>query len=61
MSTNSEKRGFLRSALDAVIAGRERQAQLVLQRTLLSFDDETLAARGYSRANLLRGLLSRGS
>lgn len=56
MSTNSPRRGFLRAALDAVIAGREREAERHVARTLLMFDDETLTARGYDRADLQRKL-----
>jgi hypothetical protein len=48
------KRGFFRSALDALIAAREKQAQAYVSRALLSFDDKTLQAYGYDRAELAR-------
>mgnify|MGYP000491076228 CR=1 FL=1 len=48
----AEGSGFLRAALDAVIAGREREAERHVARMLLMFDDETLTARGYDRAEV---------
>jgi hypothetical protein len=48
------KRGFFRSALDALIAAREKQAEAYVSRALLGFDDKTLKAYGYDRAELAR-------
>ena len=53
MATNS-KRGFLKEAMDALIASRERQAIRYVNSVLLSLDDEALASRGYTRAELKR-------
>ena len=46
------KNGFLRSATDALVASRQRQADRYMNNMLLSLDDETLKAHGYSRAEL---------
>ena len=53
MATNS-KRGFLKEAMDALIASRERQAIRNVNSVLLSLDDEALASRRYTRAELKR-------
>ena len=53
MATNS-RRGFFKGAMDALIASRERQASRYVSSVLLSLDDEALASRGYSRAELKR-------
>lgn len=53
MTTNT-KRGFFRNALDRVIEARSRQAASYVNGALLMLDDETLAANGYNRAELLR-------
>lgn len=50
MTTTSH--GLLRRALDNFIAARQREADIYLSRTLLSCDDGTLRAHGYSRADL---------
>ena len=47
-------RGFFRNAVNALIAAREKQAQGYVNRALLGFDDETLKAYGYDRAELAR-------
>lgn len=52
MATNSARHGFFRSALDAMMAARERQANRYLAGVLLKYDDDTLRANGYSRADL---------
>jgi hypothetical protein len=52
MTTNSRERGFFRSAMDAMIASREREAKRQINDMLLSFDDRTLAAYGYKRSDL---------
>jgi hypothetical protein len=48
------KNGFFRTAFDAFMASRERQANRYVNNVLLSLDDETLKAHGYSRAELRR-------
>ena len=45
-------KGFFRSAFDAFVAARERQAERYVNGALLMLDDETLKAHGYSRAEL---------
>ena len=50
-------RTLLRSALDGVIASRERQARHYARAHLLSLDDETLRRAGLSRADVRRGKL----
>lgn len=50
----TKTRGLFRRSLDAFIAARERQAQVLVNRTLLSFDDETLRAHGYNRADMIK-------
>ncbi len=55
MTTNSRRRGFFRSAMDAMIASREREAKRYVNDMLLSFDDRTLAAYGYKRSDLTGG------
>jgi len=47
-------RGFFRNAMNALIAAREKQAQAYVNRALLGFDDSTLKAYGYDRAELTR-------
>ena len=54
MTTNARRRGFFRSAMDAMIASREREAKRQINDMLLSFDDQALAAYGYKRADLTR-------
>jgi len=48
------KNGFFRTAFDAFVASRERQANRYVNNLLLSLDDETLKAHGYSREELCR-------
>jgi len=45
-------RGFFRNAFEALIEARTRQAQRIVNGALLSLDDETLKANGYSRSEL---------
>jgi hypothetical protein len=52
MTVTTSKNGFFRSALDTFIAARQRQADSYVSNMLLSLDDETLKAHGYSRAEL---------
>lgn len=52
MATNSARHGFFRNALGAMMAARERQASRYVAGMLLTYDDETLRANGYSRAQL---------
>lgn len=54
MGHNPAKRGFFRSALDAMVAAREQQAKRYVANALLALDDDTLKASGYSRAELKR-------
>lgn len=54
MAHNSAKRGFFRNAVDALVAAREKQAHRYVSGALLMFDDETLKAHGYNRAELMR-------
>jgi hypothetical protein len=44
--------------MDAIINARQREADRHVRSMLLSLDDETLAAQGYSRRNLKRGTAS---
>lgn len=52
MATNSARHGFFRNALGAMMAARERQASRYVAGVLLKYDDDTLKAGGYSRAEL---------
>lgn len=52
--TTANPHGFLRRALDNLIAARQREADAYVSRTLLSLDDTTLRAHGYSRRELER-------
>jgi hypothetical protein len=52
MATNAARQGFFRSALEAMMAARERQASRFVAGALLKFDDATLLANGYTRAEL---------
>lgn len=54
MTTTRNPRGFFRGVLDAFIAARQREADKYLSRTLLSYDEKTLRAHGYERADLER-------
>ena len=46
------KNGFFRSALDALVQARQREAERYVNGVLLSLDDETLKSHGYNRAEL---------
>lgn len=46
------KPGFFRSAFDAFMKAREKQAERYVATALLGLDDETLRSRGYNRAEL---------
>jgi hypothetical protein len=48
------KRGYLRSAVDALIAARQRQVSRYVNGALLMLDDETLKSYGYNRDELRR-------
>lgn len=50
----NKTRGFFRSAYDAMLEARQRQANQYVNGALLMLDDETLKSRGYSRADLRR-------
>jgi len=54
MAKISGKRGFFRSAVDALVSAREKQANRYVASALLMLDDETLKAHGYTRADLER-------
>ncbi|MGE7368243.1 hypothetical protein ACQKKX_04120 [Neorhizobium sp. NPDC001467] len=45
---------FFRNAFDRVVAARKRQADMLINETLLRYDDQTLKSIGTSRAELLR-------
>ncbi|WP_353843440.1 hypothetical protein, partial [Mesorhizobium sp.] len=59
MSTISARRGFFRSAMNALIAARQREASRYVSGVLLGFDDETLKANGYDREELKKAARSR--
>lgn len=50
--TTNRRSGFFRSALNAFMEARQREASRYVNGVLLSLDDETLRAHGYSRAEL---------
>lgn len=52
MARNS--RGFFRGALETLVAARTRQVEHYVNGALLTLDDETLKAHGYSRKELKR-------
>lgn len=52
MATNSARHGFFRNAIGAMMAAREKQAARYVAGVLLKYDDDTLKAGGYSRAEL---------
>ena len=54
MTKVSNRRGFFRSVLDALVEARQRQANVYLDQMQLSLNDEELAARGMDRAELKR-------
>lgn len=49
---NPTKRGFFRSAMDAMVAAREREVSRHINSALLMLDDATLKANGYTREEL---------
>ncbi|MEX0956805.1 MAG: hypothetical protein WDZ83_16535 [Rhizobiaceae bacterium] len=51
MATNA-RRGFFRTAFDAMIAAREKQVQRYVNSAILTLDDETLRANGVTREQL---------
>lgn len=53
MTAIANKAGFFRRAIRSLIETREREAARYVNTVLLSFDDETLQANGYNRAELL--------
>lgn len=52
MATNSARHGFFRNAIGAMMAAREKQASRYVAGVLLKYDDETLRAGGFTRAEL---------
>ncbi|MGB6117945.1 MAG: hypothetical protein WBF87_06985 [Mesorhizobium sp.] len=52
MESNNIRPGFFRSALNSLIEARTRQASRYVASALLTLDDKTLEAHGYSRAEL---------
>ena len=54
MPTIQKASNFLRRSFSALIAAREREAELYVSRALLAFDDETLRLGGYNRKDLER-------
>jgi hypothetical protein len=58
MSTISARRGFFRSAMNALIEARQREASRYVSDVLLGFDDETLKAHGYDREELRKAARS---
>ena len=54
MAHTTARRGFLRNAVDALVAARERQAARYVNGALLMLDDETLKSHGYDREELQR-------
>ena len=54
MAQTTARRGFFLSAVDALVAAREKQAERYVAGALLMLDDDTLKANGYSRAELQR-------
>jgi hypothetical protein len=54
MTATTNKPGFVRSVLNALVEARQREAERYVNGVLLSLDDETLKSHGYSRAELSR-------
>jgi hypothetical protein len=52
MASTKGKRGYIRKAVDAMIAGRTRQATRYANGALLRLDTETLRTLGYDKAEL---------
>ena len=51
-TVTASKNGFFRSALNAFVEARQREAERYVNGVLLSLDDETLKSHGYNRAEL---------
>ncbi|QBK31477.1 MAG: hypothetical protein ABL307_08935 [Roseitalea porphyridii] len=51
---NTNRKGFFRHALDAMIEARSRQVAGYVNGTLLMLDDDELRERGYDRDTLKR-------
>ena len=51
MATNA-RRGFFRTAFDAMIAAREKQVQRYVNGAMLTLDDDALRAHGVTREQL---------
>lgn len=51
---HNAKRGFFRSAMDALVEARSKQVSRYVNGALLMLDDETLKAHGYNRQELKR-------
>ena len=56
--TTMNARSLLRTALDGMVASRERQARHYARAHLLNLDDATLARAGLTRADVRRGEFS---
>lgn len=54
MAHSKARRGFFRSAMDAIVEARTRQADRYVNSALLMLDDETLKANGYNPDELRR-------
>jgi hypothetical protein len=52
MASTKGKRGFIRKAVDAMIAGHTRRATRYANGALLRLDSETLRTLGYDKAEL---------
>jgi hypothetical protein len=52
MASTKGKRGYIRKAVDAMIAGRTRQATRYANGALLRLDTETLRTLGYEKSEL---------
>jgi hypothetical protein len=50
--TTRAKTGFFKSAFNAFVEARQRQAERYVTGALLALDDKTLKAGGYSREEL---------
>ena len=48
----ASKTGFFRSAFDAIVEARQKEANRYVSNALLMLDDATLKAHGYDRAEL---------
>jgi len=55
---SAHNKSMLRSAFDALVDARQRQASSYVNGALLMLDDETLNSRGLDRKTLLKGRTS---